>query len=333
MAFTFLICSERAGSNLITSFMNGHKAVSGPPPSHLFRLFGLNAHGYHPLSDEANWNAFLHDITEAQKWMIGAWESAPTIEAIKAACPKRTMNCVFEYLYAQERRKNESISFVKENYTYLIVPFLLANWPDCRFVFSVRDPRDVAASWVKTRAMPGGVKRAVDVWLEDQSASLDIFHQTQPSGRMIRVRYEDLISNTEAVGHTLCTHLGIAYDPAMLNFHQDQRTKRNASRTQAWENLARPVLAGNAQKYKTVLSDADLRYVELRCARLMHVFDYALDTDADTLSPTAAEAEFKALVTRLSPGEDVNPPSPREAEQRERRTQMIKRVVARSEAI
>ncbi|PHS29132.1 MAG: hypothetical protein COA85_02050, partial [Robiginitomaculum sp.] len=236
------------------------------------------------------------------------------------------------YLYAQERRKGETISFVKENYTYLIVPFLLSSWPDCRFVYQVRDPRDVAASWVKTRAVPGGVKRAVDVWVKDQSASLNIFHQIQPSGRMIRVRYEDLIGDTEAVGHTLCKHVGIAYDPAMLNFHQDQRTRRNANRTQAWENLAQPVLSDNAQKYKTVLSDADLRYVELRCARFMHAFDYALETDADTLIPKAAETEAIALENQLSPGEAVNPPSPREAEQRARRAQIIKRIVARSEA-
>jgi len=332
MSFTFLLCSERSGSNLITSIMNGHKAVSGPPPSHLFRLFGLNAHGYHPLSDDANWDAFLHDLTEAQTWMIGEWDSAPDRSAIDAACPKRTMACVFDYLYAQERRKGETISFVKENYTYLIVPFLLSTWSDCRFVYQVRDPRDVAASWVKTRAVPGGVKRAMDVWVEDQSASLDILHQMQPSGRMIQVRYEDLIGDTEVVGRTLCDHVGIAYDPAMLNFHQDQRTQRNASRTQAWENLARPVLSDNAQKYKAVLSDADLRYVELRCARFMRAFGYALETDADTLSPQAAEVEAKALQSQLSPGEDAHPPSPREAEQRARRAQIIQRIVARSEA-
>jgi hypothetical protein len=332
MSFTFLLCSERSGSNLITSIMNGHKAVSGPPPSHLFRLFGLNAHGYHPLANDANWDAFLHDLTEAQAWMIGEWESAPSREAIKAACPERTMASAFDYIYAQERRNGETISFVKENYTYLIVPFLLSTWPDCRFVYQVRDPRDVAASWVKTRAVPGGVKRAMDVWVEDQRASLNIFHQMQPSGRMICVRYEDLIGNTEAVGRTLCSHVGIAYDPAMLNFHQDQRTKRNANRTQAWENLARPVLSDNAQKYKTVLSDADLRYVELRCAHFMRAFGYPLQTDAGTISPTAAKAEAKALEAQLSPGEDANPPGKREAEQRTRRAQIIKRIVARSEA-
>jgi len=149
---------------------------------------------------------------------------------------------------------------------------------------------------------------------------------------MIRVRYEDLIGATETVGRTLCTHMGIAYDPAMQNFHHDQRTRRNAGRTQAWENLAKPVLSDNAQKYKTVLSDADLRYVELRCARFMRAFGYPLETDAGTLSPQAAEAEAKALQRQLSPGEDAHPPSPREAEQRAHRVQIIQRIVARSEA-
>ncbi len=330
MSFTFLLCSERSGSNLITSVMNGHPHISGPAPSHLFRLFGLNAHGYHPLSDEQNWQALLRDITEAQHWMIGAWDSAPTIAEIDAACPDRTMAQVFDYLYGQERRDGEQISFVKENYTYSILAFLLENWPDCRFVYQVRDPRDVAASWVKTRAVPGGVKRAMDVWVEDQNASLAAFSQIQPSGRIIRVRYEDLIQNTEDTARALCTHHGLAYDPAMLDFHQDSRVQRNAQRTQAWENLAKPVLSDNAQKYKSILSEADIRYVELRCAPLMHAFDYPLHTDAGAIAPDELASETQKLEDQLSPGEDATPPSKREHEQRQNRQKIIKRIMARS---
>ncbi len=332
MSFVFLLCSERSGSNLITSIMNGHGQVSGPPPSHLFRLFGLNAHVYHPLSAVKNWQAFLTDLTDARDWMIGEWDSKPDVAAFTAACPDQSIAQVFDFLYGQECRPGEQISFVKENYTYLILPFLLANWPTCKFVYSVRDPRDVAASWVKTTAVPGGVKRAIDVWVEDQNANLAAFRQLQPSNRIIQVRYEDLIQNTEAQAQALCTHLGIGYDPAMLNFHQDQRTQRNAKRTQAWENLAKPILTGNAQKYKSVLSAAEIRYVELRCASLMRAFDYPLQSDAGAFSPEAAQAEARKLETELSPGEDASEPSPREQHQRDERQKIIKRIVARAGA-
>ena len=41
---TFLICSERGGSNLIGSILNCHSLVSAPPPYHLCRDVGLNLH-------------------------------------------------------------------------------------------------------------------------------------------------------------------------------------------------------------------------------------------------------------------------------------------------
>ncbi len=329
MSFTFLICSERSGSNLVTSIMNGHPHVSGPPPSHLFRLFGLNAHTYHPTNLDENWNALTRDIPDAQTCMIGEWDSAPDMAAINTACPQRTIAQLFNFLYAQERKTDEQISFVKENYTYLILPFLLSNWPDCRFVYQVRDPRDVAASWVKTRAVPGGVKRAMDVWVKDQSASQSACNQMQPSRRIVRVRYEDLIAETEETANTLCKHLDLAYDPAMLNFYQDPRTRRNAGRTQAWENLAKPVQKNNAQKYKSILSDADIQYVELRCAGLMRTFGYPLDSDAASLDPDRAALETQKLENQIMPGEAATPPSKREQEQREQRQHIIDRIVQR----
>ncbi len=333
MSFAFLFCSERSGSNLITSIMNGHGEVSGPPPSHLFRLFGLNAWRYQPLQDDENWHAFLADLTEAKKWMIGEWESTTDATIIDAACPDKTIAQAFEHLYAGERRTGEYISFVKENHTYLFVPFLMSNWPDCQFVYQVRDPRDVAASWVKTRAVPGGVKRAIDVWLEDQQASLDAYRQLKPSGRIMLVRYEDLIKTTQETSRALCKHLGIAYDPAMLNFHLDQRTRRNAKRTQAWENLAKPVLTKNAEKYKTILTKTDIHYVELRCVSLMQEFGYSLQTDAGSLDQTCAKSLAQTLEAELSPGEDVSTPSAREADQRKHRHEIIERVISRSTAL
>jgi Sulfotransferase family len=329
MEFTFLICSERSGSNLINSIMNAHPQVSGPPPSHLFRLFGLNAHRYQPLKRDENWAAFLTDLMDAQNCMIGEWNSKAERAALDSACPKRTVKQALEYLYACERKDEEQISFVKENYTYLFLPYLLEHWPKCRFVYMVRDPRDVAASWVKTRAMPGGVKRAVEVWLNDQTQTLDAIAAIKPQRRMVQIRYEDLIENTEQTARTLCKHHGLAYDPAMLNFHQDPLTQKNAKRTQAWENLARPVLSDNAGKYAHVLTPDDIRYVELRCADLMHTFHYPLSSDAADLSAAQRDTEAAALENQLSAGAAAAPPSKREQVQREQRQRIIARVLAR----
>ncbi len=333
MSFTFLFCSERSGSNFITSVMGGHPEISGPPPSHMFRLFGLNCQNYHPVSNELNWRAFLTDFTEAAANMLGDWDSEFSLEELDVACPNRTIAEAFTYLYGLEQRSGDRISFVKENYTYSIVPFLLANWPDAKFVYQVRDPRDVAASWIQTYEIKGGIREAVEIWQRDQEETLKVFRQLQSCGRVLMVRYEDMVADAEGTSRAICAHLGLNYDPAMLEFYKDDRIKRNAERVSAWENLAQPVLTGNSGKYKSVLSTADIRYIELSCATLMSEFGYWPDTDADSVNEKRARREIKTLQDQISLGTTSDAGHKAVNEVRNRRLELIDRVRLRKAAL
>ena len=329
MSLVFLICTERSGSNFITSVMNGHTKVSGPPPSHIFRLFGLNCQNYHPSENDDNWQAFLSDFKEATKNMLGDWDSKINIDQLNKSCPNKTIAEALDYLYQLERKPQECISFVKENYTYSIISFILANWPDAKFVYQVRDPRDVAASWLKTSTMPGGVKTAIDNWKKDQIETLNIFGQLQSSKRAILVRYEDMISDTEKICLKLCEYIGVKYEESMLEFYNDERTCRNAARIPAWDNLAKPVMKDNSGNYKKTLSTADIRYIELMCGSQMKVFGYTLDTDVDGLSVEQVMNEVEQLQSKISQGEKPIMDSKMERTVRSKRLALINRVKTR----
>jgi len=333
MKFAFLMCSERSGSNFIVSLMNGHPEISGPPSSHLFRLFGLNAHNYFPISNPANWEAFTADLVTARENMLSKWETQIDVEELNKACPNRTMREALDYTYAKECRGNEQLSFVKENYTYMVVAFLLANWPEAKFVHQVRDPRDVAASWIKTNGTAGGVKEAVATWLNDQTESLRYFNQMKSSGRALQIRYEDLVADTPATAVKLCQHVGVDYDPVMLDYYKDKRTVKNAKRIDAWGNLAKPVMTSNFGKYKKSLSAEDIRYVELMCHDLMVGFGYMLDTNAADLSEHERTAELAGLGDKLSVGVAAREIPKREQVIRARRLALIERVKSRIPAL
>ena len=333
MKFAFLMCSERSGSNFIVSLMNGHPEISGPPSSHLFRLFGLNAHNYLPTSHKKNWQAFTADLVTARANMLSEWETKIDVEELISACPNRTVREALNYTYAKECRGGERLSFVKENYTYMVVAFLLANWPDANFVFQVRDPRDVAASWAKSNGTSGGVKEAAATWLRDQSESLRYFGQISSSGRAMQIRYEDLVSDTPTMAQKLCQHVGVKYDPVMLDYYKDKRTVQNAERIEAWSNLAKPVITDNFGKYKKTLSPEDIRYIELMCHELMVGFGYALDTDAAELSDSERMAEMAELVGKLSTGVAAKEISEAERNIRAGRLALIERVKTRIPAL
>ncbi|MEO2104297.1 MAG: sulfotransferase [Actinomycetota bacterium] len=328
--FTFLLCSERSGSNLITSVMNGHPCVSGPPPSHLFRLFGLNADRYWPTIEASNFAALTTDFADAHATMLGEWHTRVTVNELRTCSPDRGIAGLLDHVYRKEAAVDRaSTSFVKENYTYRIVPFLLANWPTARFVHQVRDPRDVAASYLRTASIPGGVEAAVDRWIQDQEGTLAVFSQIRSSGRAMRVRYEDLVTQPEATTRALCHALHLPPADDMMSFHTDPRTRRNADRVDAWTNLSRPVMRENVGKYTEVLADADLRYVEIATAELMPVFGYAPVTAVADLSPSDRGEALRELLPHLSRAPDLRITTSAEARTRRERQHVIERVLAR----
>ncbi len=327
--FVFLICTERSGSNFITSLMNGHSQISGPPPSHLFRLFGTNRGNYGDLESDRNWNMLIEDVVVSFDCKLGSWSTGVTVEELKERVERRSVAQVLRFLYEKEAvYDGADVLFVKENHTSSFAPFLLAHFPGCRFVWMVRDPRDVASSWVSTKSIPGGVARAVDVWLEDQTASQALYQQLRDSGRAVLARYEDLVRDPTRALRRLTDFLGLPYDHRILEFYSQQRTVDNAARIDAWANLGRPVLRDNTGKYRRVLSPVDRRYVELACYQLMAHFDYDHDLMIEPPDAGTLAAELEALRPSVDPG-SYTIPTDEEKAIRARRLAAIDQVLAR----
>ena len=301
--FTFLVCSERSGSNFITSLMNGHPHISGPPPSHLFRLFGTNMDRYGPLEDDSEWKCLIQDIVAGFDAMLGHWNISVTTEEVLAGCTRRTSAELLRFIYEKEAEHDGACHMlIKENHTYQFAPFLMAHFPKCRFLFFVRDPRDVAASWTKTDTIPGGVEKAVATWLKDQSAALGLFHQLRGSGRALVLRYEDVLRDTEAALSEVVAWMGLEYTPDMLEYHTKSRTQKNASRIDAWANLSRGVMHDNYSKFSQALGEDDVRFIELRCWNLMNVLGYEQQLVKQLPSESERSGEIECLRSRLNPG-------------------------------
>jgi len=328
--FTFLMCSERSGSNFTTALMNGHEAVSGPPPTHMFRLFGLNHDRYEPIADDRNWAAFKADFTEAFDAMPGAWSSVMDPAIFKLAPVDRSIAAVLTAVYAAEcAADGAQQAFVKENQLYGFMPFIAANWPEGRIVHQIRDPRDMALSWLRTESMPGGLEHAVALWIDDQQRGLDALRRQLNPAQVLRVRYEDVLADPKNELERLCRFVGVSFSAEMLNFHQNDRTRANASILGAWANLDKPILSGNSRKYREGLTAPEIEYVELRCADLMTEFGYPLDSDA-----AGRPAEDRAVrCEQLGPNVRLTKPHAYESKSdeamRTRRRALILRVTSR----
>jgi hypothetical protein len=275
----FLICSERSGSNLIASIVGEHPDVYAHPPYHLgrdliMRLHETAAGGKDSAAlDTLKRNA----VTRIAKYRgeDEAQRFADWVDAQEAIVPADVARFVFQEMPVDARGKH---AFVKENNIHQMLFFLVDCFPDAKFIFQVRDPRDFLLSCVARRKRWlgnkfGSIRNAMNVWRDDQLGGLTAYGLLGPQ-RVFLQRYEDLVGNFEPTVSRLCEFLGLGFDERMHTFHEADHAQKLAVKGGPRENLARPLMTGNFRKYRKGLSRGQVKIVEAYNGDLMDRFGY-----------------------------------------------------------
>lgn len=95
------------------------------------------------------------------------------------------------------------------------LPFL---WPNAKFVYLLRDGRDVANSAVGM-GWAGNAYCGADIWIEAETRWSGMRERLGP-GAYIEVRFEDLVRNPARTLAALCDFLGVPYSDEMLSYTQ-----------------------------------------------------------------------------------------------------------------
>ena len=281
--WVFLICSERSGSNLISAMLNSHPDIAAPPPFHFFRDIGLNWHNLVLSGPDSKASTdWIMKVLSSRISSMHSETAAKTFREWLASRKSIAIPDLAEFILGELGCTDQQrIVFVKENNLHKMLFFILKYFPDSKFVFQVRDPRDYFLSAVKRRQGQFGNKfgsslHALEVWREDQTGGLLSLAHLGPK-RVFFQRYEDLLSNPEGVLTALCDFLGVEYLPQMLRFHESDFSKRLAVPGGPRENLSKPLISQNARKYRTGLKQEQIRMIEAFLGDLMQSFGYTLD--------------------------------------------------------
>jgi hypothetical protein len=275
----FLICSERSGSNLIASILGAHPDIYAHPPYHLGRdlLMRLSegiAGGAQSAPVEALKRNAISRVTryrgEEEALRLADW-----FDQHQEIDPRALAKFVFQEMPLEAQGKHV---FIKENNVHQMLFFLVDCFPDARYVFQVRDPRDFLLSCVARRKRWlgnkfGSIRNAMNVWRDDQSGGLAAYGLLGKE-RVFLQRYEDLVGNFDATVAQLCAFLGVDFDDNMRRFHEEDHARQLAVKGGPRENLSRPLMTGNFRKYRKGLSRGQIRIVEAYNGDLMDRFGY-----------------------------------------------------------
>lgn len=139
--------------------------------------------------------------------------------------------------------------------TYYL-PEIYSLFPDAKYIFLIRDGRDVVASYKKGgEAHMGNLANPVasmHYWQD----SINQYDWLKKRTKVVTVKYEMLVQNPEEELARVCDHLGINFEAGMLQFFaQDQLPGFYDEPHHA--NLRRAVFTGSVGNWKTALTEPE----------------------------------------------------------------------------
>ncbi len=177
------------------------------------------------------------------------------------------------------------------------LPMLERLFPDARYVHLVRDGRDSALSFLqmpegivtRTWAHPRDTAGFACQWRSEVVAARTLGRRV--GGRYLEVRYDELVTEPEAVLHRVCTHAALSFDPTMV----DYAGRIDVSRQPHQQSLTRPPTPG-LRDWRTDMADADVRAFEAVAADALAALGYDV-TDAVTPSGRLRRLSYAGRVT------------------------------------
>lgn len=260
--------------------MDSHPEYMGPAATHLIRIFLINASRYRNLENDEEWERFVTHVVKVFHSNQLYWKTEVSADEILQSGCQRSLSGVVDFIYHNEAgHYGKTGVMIKEIAAYEYIPYFLTHFPGCKFVYLVRDPRDIALSW-KNRdwwwncGEQAGVRHAANIWKRNQEKAIQKYLELRDTERIVLVRYEDLLKDPEYTLNQVCHCLGILYSDQMLKFYNSERSIKDSGKRAVFRNLSKPLMKNNSGKFIKGLSREETQWIEHVCTKEMHLLGY-----------------------------------------------------------
>ena len=254
----FIMSSERSGSNLLKNMLGAHDDIIAPIAIHF-------------TTNMAKWSAFyqcdkgiqdkllIQDMMDLAKSQIASWNYNIEVDQVVNKIEKHNFWGVFVSLYDTLAENEGKTGWVcKDNALYYYAPEIIGQYPDAKFIYLVRDGRDVALSFLKVPGGPNTLSDAASLWTKEQQECLRI-SKLYPKNILL-VRYEDMLLDTVPQIKSLCNFVGLSYSNRMATSFSDKSDISDKS--VFWKNLNKPLMLDNHWKWRKQMKSRDVMYYQ-----------------------------------------------------------------------
>jgi hypothetical protein len=300
VAAPFVVGVGRSGTTLLRMMLDAHPELALPPETHFVLPF-IQASGRLRFTPQSACRTIVAD--ERRRWNDFGLDEEDLLARFEALEPFNTSDAVraFFLLYAEKHGKarwgDKTPDYVRK------MKKIQKTVPEARFIHVIRDGRDAGLSQnrrvIKRGKEPIPPREMARRWRKrllkarEDAAEIDGY---------LEVRYEDLISDTEAVLRRVCELVELEYYPAMLEYHERAEhrlqemagalpAKKGRPAREAGERVAahamttRPPDAGRVAVWKREMSEADNAEFEQGGGYLLEELGYETVTARETWIP------------------------------------------------
>ncbi len=195
------------------------------------------------------------------------------------------------------------------------IPALARAFPEMRFVILIRDLRAVVASQ-NSRSGEGAGKRPLLFYIRQWRKSVAFamsLAKSDLAGRLLVMRYEDLIEDSDTWLTRLCDHLQVDADAAVLDpaqYSDGNETWRPNSSYEAVGGIYR----SSRDRWRSVLTPREIAMIDTLAGPELRALEYPTEKPGAVLdfladAPEPAYEELAAWVRECSAGDYLEDPT------------------------
>jgi tetratricopeptide (TPR) repeat protein len=228
----FIIGMPRSGTSLIEQILASHPEVFGAGELHLFEqtvdAIGRVLPGAPRFPELATAMSSEHFRAIGKRYHEALMRRAPTARRIVDKMPGN----------------------------FLFAGLIHLSLPNAIIIHATRDPIDTCVSCFSAHFSHGQVHTydlaELGRYYRHYQALMAHWHRVLPSGRIIDVRYEELVDDVEGLARRMVAHCGLAWHSRCLDFHRTERLVRTTSAVQVRQPIYTSAV-GRWRRYESFL--------------------------------------------------------------------------------
>ena len=278
----FIVGRGRSGTTLLARLLTQHSAITVAPEGTFVlglrrRYSGRGAASQAAAgSGERLGGRFVRDLLRERRmrsWHLDGHALARRLDALGPRADYARLCREVYASYAADTLGRPTPRWLgdKNPHHALFVPELAALFPEARFVYVTRDPRDNVQSYREVDFDLGDEVALALRWRRYNERVLAVLRRTPE--RFVHVRFEALLAEPERELSRVCAHLGLAFEPALLAAReQGPRASPDAPRGWFQQPLG-PVDASRA-RLPTAVPEPVRRAADAICGELAAELGY-----------------------------------------------------------